>query len=345
MWQGDVNEAGALVLRGKSITVLIAGVGDASPYLADGPMDEEGLPVEALKRHLGVHEFVKKVELRLDKVKREGKNTLAGIARSAVDQAFGLATFSDLKCIPIARLCVTSQAQQQAWFLLEHSVKVVAETEGAILEEYDDERSDELELSFFVDSSNLRKAWLAATSINYAAFASRAQAEDPRFTDKVFATYLSVGEKKFKDIVACKVGEDTVTAWQLKTIEEKVRELRANQFAVLGQAIDALKRGRTGKCPDSAMDCDAPSDDGVEESAPSVRTGTAKNRRLQLNSEEKSWLKQRVGARFTEYKAASSDARSIICEEILVGAMETDGLRSNDWSLSSIKNQFHNFKA
>ena len=268
-------------------------------------------------------------------------------------QAF--ATETDLKFLPLVRVCITSEGQHQCWYSHEQTVKVLPVTEEVILEDPNCERSDHLEMTFFVDTRKLRGAWLAATATLYAAFASRAQAEDPRYTDKVFARCLNMSLQKFRDIVACKNSEiDVTSAWHLKTIESNVSKLRANGFAELGNAIvaalgqgNALKRVRG--TPASATDADTPSSEGVEDSNSSVPPASTKTKtkqmRVQFNSDEKKWLKEHVGARITEYKAASTDARCIIVEEVLQEAKEVESLRTIAWSVATMKNQFHNFAA
>ena len=188
----------------------------------------------------------------------------------------------------------------------------------------------------------MSKAWLAATKGLYAAFASRALAEDPRYTDKVFARQLNLPVQKFKDIVINTDEACTVSAWQLKTIDEKVRMLRANAYAELSAAIsqaNAPKRGRG--TPASAAESNTPSSEGVDDTAPVPPR--AKQLRVQFNSAEREWLKEHVGARHAEYKKSANDARQMICEEVLLVAMENNELRYNDWSKDTIKNQFKNF--
>lgn len=98
------------------------------------------------------NEFVKKVQLTMAKLVHDGKKDLAGIAQSAVMQAFNTgASCDDLKLVPMARVCVTSEGQRQGWFALWHQLQLVAvATEDP--EEFHDELSDDLELTFFVDT-------------------------------------------------------------------------------------------------------------------------------------------------------------------------------------------------
>ena len=77
MWNGAVNEGGELVLQGTDITILLAGIGDADAYLKG--TTEGGVGLEDIRKgwHLGVQvDFVKKVQMRLDKMAHAGKSTV-----------------------------------------------------------------------------------------------------------------------------------------------------------------------------------------------------------------------------------------------------------------------------
>ena len=133
MWHGErVSETGQLALHGKTITVLLAGIGNADDYLSEGAMGEGGVTINDFKEewHHGA-EFVKKVSLRLDKLVHARKSTFNGIAQLAIQQAF--ATSDSPKTIPAVRVCVASEAQQQGWYALNTAVDIqVVEEEVAL---------------------------------------------------------------------------------------------------------------------------------------------------------------------------------------------------------------------
>ena len=292
--------------------------------------------------------FVKVLKLDIKKMAQAGQNTIRGVADFSIGKDFS-ASAEELDCLPTARVAVQEEGQCQTWVSLDTDAKLVrmAYAEEAAVEYQIMERSDDLEITFYVDTCKLRAAWLKATGLLYTSFATRAQAEDPRFSDKVFARHLHMNVESFQEIVACKCKPESISALTLKQIENFARTLRANEFAELTAAILGAhnrKRGTPASATQGTQEGEAMQTPTAEEDDATDQQ-KKKQARLTFNAEEKKWLNENIGKRIIACQAASSDDRAMIVEEVLNEAKDNITLRSVGWSLSTICNQFKNFRA